>query len=218
MRPRRVQPMAKGTLIAAMNIGRAAEDEFHDWYDTEHLPERQRIPGFLLCQRWIGAQDPKISVATYDLDTSGVLQSPGYRAIGGENLSPWSKRVTSRVERLMRFEGEQILPGDATAPANAGGLLLVGMTPAPVVETAFNAWYDTEHVPALARVPGVLGARRFRTSGGNPKYLALYHLAAPGVVDSPEWKRASESTPMPQHVREQISNRLRLVCRNYARA
>src|SRR5438445_709936 len=54
---RRVQPMAKGTLIAAMNIGRAAEDEFHDWYDTEHLPERQRVPGFLLCQRWIGAQD-----------------------------------------------------------------------------------------------------------------------------------------------------------------
>src|SRR5262245_54309482 len=33
--------MAKGTLIAAMNIGQAAPDEFHDWYDTEHLPERQ---------------------------------------------------------------------------------------------------------------------------------------------------------------------------------
>src|SRR5687767_15136715 len=27
--------MAKGTLIAAMIIGQAAEDEFHDWYDTE---------------------------------------------------------------------------------------------------------------------------------------------------------------------------------------
>jgi hypothetical protein len=82
--------MTKGILIAAMNIGGAAADEFHDWYDTEHLPERQRVPGFLLCQRWIGAQDPKISVATYDLDGAGVLQSPGYRAIGGENLSPWS--------------------------------------------------------------------------------------------------------------------------------
>ena len=45
--------MTKGTLIAAMKLGRAAEDEFHDWYDTEHLPERQRVPGFLACQRWI---------------------------------------------------------------------------------------------------------------------------------------------------------------------
>ena len=42
--------MAKGTLIAAMNMAHAAEDEFHDWYDTEHLPERQRVPGFLLCR------------------------------------------------------------------------------------------------------------------------------------------------------------------------
>src|SRR5467141_241624 len=215
MRPRRVQPMAKGTLIAAMNIGRAAEDEFHDWYDAEHLPERQRVPGFLLCQRWIGAQDRKVSVATYDLETVSVLKSPAYLAIGGENLSPWSKRVTARVERLLRFEGDQILPGDRVAPENAGGLLLVGMTPAPAVETAFNAWYDTEHVPALARVPGVLSARRFRTAGGNPKYVALYHLASPGVVDSAEWKQASGSTPMPQRVRDQITNRLRLVCRNY---
>ncbi len=86
--------MAKGILIAAMNIANAAEDEFHDWYDTEHLPERQRVPGFLACQRWIGADDRKISVATYDLEAVGVLQGAEYRAIGGENLSPWSKRVT----------------------------------------------------------------------------------------------------------------------------
>jgi hypothetical protein len=48
--------------------------------------------------------------------------------------------------------------------------------------------------------------------------VALYHLASPGVVDTPEWKDASGSTPMPQSVREQISDRLRLVCRNYVRA
>ena len=56
--------MAKGILIAAMNIANAAEDEFHDWYDTEHLPERERVAGFRLCQRWIGADDRKISIAT----------------------------------------------------------------------------------------------------------------------------------------------------------
>src|SRR4029450_10902059 len=61
---RREEPtMAKGTLIAAMNIGHAAEDEFQDWYDTEHLPERQRVPGFLVCDRWIGASERKISGA-----------------------------------------------------------------------------------------------------------------------------------------------------------
>jgi hypothetical protein len=208
--------MPKGELIAAFDFSNVAEDEFNDWYDLEHIPERQRVPGFLTLQRWIGTENPKQSVATYDLDSLAVLQGPAYRAIGGENLSPWSKRVTARCQRLLRFEGDQILPGDAIAPPDAGGLLLVGMTPAPHVEIEFNAWYDTEHVPALSRVPGVLRARRFRAAG-NPKYVALYHLTSPAVVSGPGWKRARESTPMPEHVRPHITDRLRLVCRKYHR-
>ena len=211
--------MAKGQLIAAMDFSNVAEDEFNDWYDLEHIPERQRVPGFLRCQRWLGAENRKHSVATYDLESLAMLIGEAYRAIGGENLSPWSKRVTARTQRLLRFEGDQILPGDKAAPENAGGLLLVGMTPALGVETAFNAWYDNEHVPALARVPGVLSARRFRTAAGSgPKYVALYHLTSPAVVDSAEWKQASGSTPMPEHIRPQISDRLRLVCRKYRRS
>src|SRR5207237_5570108 len=159
--------MAKGILIATMNIANAAEDEFHDWYDSEHLPERQRVPGFRLCQRWIGAQDPKISVATYDLDTIRVMQSPGYLAIGGINLSPWSKRVTRRVERLMRFEGDQILPGDRLPPDDAGGFLLNAMNVEAAHEAEFNEWYNTEHIAALAAVPGVLCARRYRATRPN---------------------------------------------------
>lgn len=210
--------MAKGQLIAAMDFSTVAEDEFNDWYDLEHIPERQRVPGFLRCQRWLGAENPKHSVATYDLENLAVLRGEAYRAIGGENLSPWSKRITARCQRLLRFEGDQILPGEQLAPEGAGGLLLVAMTPASTVETAFNAWYDTEHIPALARVPGVLSARRFRAvAGEGPRYVALYHLTSPDVVSGAEWKRASESTPMPEHIRPQISDRLRLVCRAYRR-
>jgi hypothetical protein len=207
--------MAKGTLIAAMNIGRAAEDEFHDWYDTEHLPERQRVPGFLLCRRWIGLQDPTVSVATYDLQTRAVMTSPGYLAIGGDNLSPWSKRITAKVERLLRFEGDQILPGDALPPADAGGLLLNAMNIAPELEADFNAWYDKEHIPALAAVPGVLCARRFHGEGSRA-YVALYHLETPGVVESEEWKAARQSE-WTSRLQPHFRDHLRLVLRPYTR-
>ena len=69
--------MAKGALIAAMDFTNVAADEFNDWYDTEHIPERQRVPGFLVCQRWIDADNPKQSVATYDLESVSVLQGAG---------------------------------------------------------------------------------------------------------------------------------------------
>jgi hypothetical protein len=218
--------MAKGILIAAMNIAHAAEDEFHDWYDTEHLPERQRVPGFLLCQRWIGADDRKISIATYDLGNVAVLQSPGYQAIGGANLSPWSKRVTGRVERLMRFEGDQILPGDRLPPDNAGGFLLNAMNVDPAAEAEFNEWYDKEHIPALGAVPGVLAARRFRATvslqptglsrGANRRYVALYHLVSPDVQATPAWKSAADSE-WTRRMRPYFRDHLRLVCKKYVR-
>lgn len=209
--------MAKGVLIAAMKLGRAAEDEFHDWYDTEHLPERERVPGFLVCRRFIGAHDRAVSVATYDLSDVSVLRSPAYLAIGGENLSPWSRRVTARVERLMRFEGDQILPGDQLPPADAGGLVLNAMNIAPELEAEFNEWYDKEHIPALRTVPGVLCARRFRGVSGNRKYVALYHLATPEVPDSAEWKVARQSD-WTSRLQPHFRDHLRLVCRRYTRA
>ena len=97
----------------------------------------------------------------------------------------------------------------------AKGALIAAFDFSNVAEDEFNAWYDTEHVPALARVPG---GRRFRAGSGNPRYVALYHLASPQVVTGPDWKRASESTPMPQQIRPKITDRLRLVCRSYERS
>ena len=36
--------MAKGLLFASFDFSTAHEDEFHDWYDLEHIPERLRVP------------------------------------------------------------------------------------------------------------------------------------------------------------------------------
>jgi hypothetical protein len=208
--------MAKGILIAAMNIANAAEGEFHDWYDTEHLPERVACPGFIECQRWIGAADPKVSVAIYDLDTIDVLKSPGYQAIGGVNLSPWSKRVTSQVERLMRFEGDQVLPGDKIAPKGAGGFLVNAMNVVPEHEAEFNEWYNTEHIPQLSAVPGVVCARRFRATSANRKYVALYHLETPEVQATSAWKSAADSE-WTRKLRPHFRDHLRIVCKAYRR-
>ena len=114
--------MAKGILIAAMDFSAAPEDEFHDWYDLEHIPERLAVPGFLTADRWIGIDNPKISVATYDLDNVGILHSPAYLAVGGDNGSPWTKRTAKFRKSILRYEGEQLFPGDRAAPTNAAVL------------------------------------------------------------------------------------------------
>lgn len=209
--------MAKGILIAALNFSDVAEDEFHDWYNLEHLPERLRVPGFLNGERWIAANDPKLSVATYDLETVGVLSSAPYLAVAHDNGSPWTKRVTGRCGRLLRYEGEQITPGNQIAPTGAGGLLLVAMNVAPEHEAEFNEWYNAEHIPALAAVPGTLSARRYRGSAATQRYVALYHLASPDVPDSAAWKKAA-NTPWTERMRPHFRDFLRIPCRRYRRA
>jgi hypothetical protein len=213
----REEMMAKGILIAAMDFSAAPEDEFHDWYDLEHVPERLRIPGFLNADRWIGTSDPKISVATYDLDNVGVLRSPAYLAIGGENGSPWTKRTAKFRKGILRYEGEQLFPGDRTAPSQAAALLLIGMNVAAEHEHEFNEWYNTEHIPALGGVSGVTCARRYRGTGGTQRYVALYHLSSPDVIRSVEWKKAAD-TPWTQKMRPHFRDHLRIECRRYNRA
>ena len=211
--------MSKGLLVAAFDFSTAHGDEFHDWYDLEHIPERQAVPGFGACERWIRDEEPALAVATYDLDTLGVLRGEAYQAIAYDNLSIWSKRVTGMCRRLLRFEGTHISPGGAAAPAGAGGLLLNAMNVTPEAEGDFNAWYDEEHLPALAAVPGTLAARRYRSgedAEGTHRYAAIYHLTSPDVTRSEAWKAAVE-TPWTARVRPQFRDQVRIVSKRYVR-
>jgi len=210
--------MPKGLLFASFDFSPAQADEFHDWYDLEHIPERLRVPGFLNAERWIGEENPKVAVATYDLENHAVMQSAPYKAIGYENASVWTKRVTAIATRLLRFAGEQVKPGDAVAPSGAGGLLAVSMNVDPAAEHKFNEWYNSEHLPQLGAVPGVLSARRFSSpeADAERKYLALYHMTGPDVSRSDAWKKAA-NTPWTERMRPHFRELLRFSCRRYVR-
>ena len=210
--------MAKGLLFASFDFSGAHADEFHDWYDLEHVPERLRVPGFLNAERWIGDENDKIAVATYDLDNPRVLYSPPYEAVGGANSSIWTKRVTGMCQSIMRYEGEQLVPGDRVAPDGAAALLVATMNVDPAAEHEFNEWYDAEHLPQLAAVPGVLCARRFRMSdtASKRKYLALYHLADTGVSRSAAWTTAAD-TEWTRRIRPHFRDMLLLRCKRYVR-
>ena len=215
--------MANGILVPVVDFSGIAEDEFNDWYDLEHIPERLQVPGFLGCERWIGGDNQTTSVATYDLDNASVLKSPAYNAIGnhargGDNLSVWSKRVTARMKMIMRFEGELIEPGVGIAPKDAPALLLNAMSVVPEHEHEFNDWYNSEHIPALGAVPGTLCARRYRGTGSAvQRYLAVYYLTSADIPNSAAWKAAA-NTPWTERMRPHFRDHLRVVSRRYRRS
>jgi len=101
-------------------------EEFNDWYDLEHVPERQTAPGFLTAQRWVCVQGWPRYMAFYDLETVEALQSDEYRGFSGENLSPWSRRVLSRTLGGYRMEGTLVYPEDAVSvPKDEAGYMIL---------------------------------------------------------------------------------------------
>ena len=86
------------------------------------------------------------------------------------------------------------------------GFLLVLMQPPPAFEEEFNAWYDTEHVPERAAVPGFQSALRYTCVDGHPRYLAMYDTERPEVFDTEGYLRVSfdRSSPWTKRVTSRV--------------
>ena len=68
------------------------------------------------------------------------------------------------------------------------GLLLMMTDIDPANEEDFNRWYEEEHLAERMAIPGFINARRFTALEGGPKYLALYDLESPDVLQSPAYR------------------------------
>ena len=92
----------------------------------------------------------------------------------------------------------------------------------PAKEALFNEVYDTEHVPLILTVPGVLSAVRCKSepltmmlggerktivAEGEPRYSAIYELESAEVLTSAAWASAAEKGRWPSEVRPHTRNR-----------
>lgn len=104
----------------------------------------------------------------------------------------------------------------------ANYLFIASMDVEPDKEALFNEVYDTEHIPQLLKVPGVLSARRTAShpltmfiggqkktieAAGEPRYSAIYELESADVLLSDAWAKAVELGRWPTEVRPYTTNR-----------
>ena len=94
--------MAKrlGLLAGSVDFSNAAADEFHDWLDTEHIPERTRLPGILNAVRWLGVERPTASLVIYDLENLDVRRVASSRkSLHRADGARYNRRVHDRNKR-----------------------------------------------------------------------------------------------------------------------
>lgn len=100
-------------------------------------------------------------------------------------------------------------------------VFVVSMDVDPDKDAIFNEVYDTEHVPELMKVPGVISVSRSKKQpatlaiggelkeigDGEPDYIAYYEVERPDITSSDAWAEASEKGRWAEEVRPYTHNR-----------
>jgi hypothetical protein len=159
----------RGLLLAMMEPPPAMEEEFQDWYDTEHFPERAECEGFLTASRFVCIDGWPRYLALYDLADTEVLRGPGYAKIAGERYSPWTHRIVSRVWGQYRADAAQVYPGTA----------LLGDSGA----AARIALWRFRHAPPTAEAPIIDGLRALYGERPETAQLRLFRADQPDGTD-----------------------------------
>lgn len=118
------------------------------------------------------------------------LQLPNRTALSRRSLDALADETSKACNGALVTASRLTLMHDlAGASSHALPLFhyVVEMTPEPDWEIELQCWYDSEHLPGLAGVPGCIRAQRFWNNDDELQSLACYDLIAEQTTASFEW-------------------------------
>jgi len=102
-------PEAGGLCISAMEVDPAIEDEFNEWYNEEHMPLMDAVPGILSARRFRAISGLPRYVAVYHLESPETYQQ---RSWYEANQTPWIRRIHRFRLRSLHMILARVQPGD----------------------------------------------------------------------------------------------------------
>src|SRR5919106_5494481 len=153
------QPM--GLLGVWLHVPPEREEEFNAWYNTEHIQQITSIPGFINGRRYLALEGVPKYLALYELHDETITAGGEFQHVMA-NPTPWSARMLDFYRDYRIRNTYRLLFTAGEAPGKDAPFVYIVKTDIPAdIAANFNDWYEKEHVPALASIPGCLRARRF---------------------------------------------------------
>jgi hypothetical protein len=88
---------AGGVILVSMNVDAEREDEFNDWYNTEHIPHFNQLAGVIAARRFRAVAGEPRYIALYHVEDTGIYATPEWMAA---NETPW-------ILRMRRFQRDR---------------------------------------------------------------------------------------------------------------
>jgi hypothetical protein len=142
-------------------------------------------------------------------DSPEIIESPAWKAAGEAGRWPTHVRPYTMNRHLAMYEW---VGGSAELLHSTPYIFWVMMDVEPHREALFNELYDTEHVPLLLKLPGLVNVVRYRTrTAGEPRYLAAYEVERADLPMSARWNETSDIGRWKPEVRPYTHNKRYIV-------
>jgi len=179
--------------IIRVDVDPQMEEEFNRWYNSEHERLLLKVPGVIWTYRGInlGEKGQKYFYL-YVHESMDVQKSDQYKAA---SRTEWAKEIRPFLKNFEGLNYEVIFPGPVPTHFGKSNIIrTVQVNVAPEKEKDFNSWYDTEHIPLLQKVPGVMVVWRAKNLGEKgQKYLTVYFQENIEVQKREDYKKASQT-------------------------
>ena len=174
-----------GVVAIWHDIAAEARDDFYEWHNREHMPERVGIPGFSRGRRYIAIEGAQEYFNLYEADSAEILGGQDY--LNRLNApTPWTQRVIPHFRNVAR----SICRVAFTNGTGSGGIMLT-------MRFAIDALRRDGTVEALRRriLPPVVYRK-----GVTGVHLCLADEAVSNIVTAERRARANDATAVPSWV------------------
>ena len=198
-----------GLLMVWADIPADKEEDFNNWYNTEHLAELLSLPGVLNAARYEAVSSGPKHLACYELESVAVVESEAFKS---RPRTEWGSRVspsiigTNYISNTYEMVHPTTLSPGIAGSGMANALQIGRMDIGPENEEEWNRWYSGIYVPNYEKVPGVIRGRRWKATRGSPAYAVVYEFENENVSSTPEWEAQRDADPSTARIRPMMTH------------
>lgn len=179
--------MDQGIWAIWYDIAPAHKAAYLDWFHRVHIPEKLSRPGY----RWAAHYElghggrGKGYLAMFGGDTAHTFLNPSPGQLAGRQNAETKKFIRMRVNPAAAILAEEARVDGPDAIKRGPDLTIAPVVqmgnynaPSTAVEDDLGGWYAQERLPALAQLPGCVGARKLLASVGRHKHAVLHEFTS----------------------------------------
>lgn len=152
----------EGALLGAAavlvwnDVAASGREQFYEWHDKEHIPERLAIPGFRRGRRYVKPSHSPEWLTFYEADDLDVLVSPSYMA----RLNAPTPTTVSTLKYFLNTS-RAVCRVVASVGSSSGGHVLAMRLEAPANGDSVRRHLVEDVFPRVAAMLGVLACHLF---------------------------------------------------------